>query len=71
MPLPGEYDPVSDDELLYRRVPISQGWINEHGVSMNAFKPRPDEDTGISVYRTRFLTIEDAAKGSASRATMC
>ncbi|MGH7137892.1 MAG: hypothetical protein ACREHD_19250, partial [Pirellulales bacterium] len=63
MPLPGEYDPISDDEIVYRRVPVSQGWVTEHGISMNSFKPRPDDDTGISVYRARFLSVEQAAKG--------
>lgn len=63
MPLPGEYEPVSDDEIVYRCVPVSQGWVSEHGVSMNAFKPRPDDDTGLSVYRARFLSVEQAAKG--------
>lgn len=63
MPLPGEYGPVTDDEIVYRRVPVSQGWVTERGVSMNAFKARPDDDTGISVYRARFLSVEDAARG--------
>jgi hypothetical protein len=63
MPLPDENDSISDDEIVYRRVPVSQGWVDERGVSMNAFKPRPDDETGISVYRARFLSLEDAAKG--------
>jgi rhodanese-related sulfurtransferase len=63
MPAPEENDPISDDEILYRRIPLSKGWINESRVSMNAFKPRPDDDSGISVYRARFLSVEAAAQG--------
>lgn len=63
MPSPAEYDPVSDDEALYRRVPVSKGWIDEHGVWPDAFEPRVDDHTGLSVYRARFVSLEDAAKG--------
>lgn len=63
MPLAEEFDPISDDEIVYRRVPVSQGWVSERGVSMNAFKPRPDDATGISLYRARFVTLEQAARG--------
>lgn len=67
MPASGEYDPLADDEILYRRVPVSKGWIDEHGISPDAFEPRMDDDTGISVYRARFVTVEDAAKGLGKR----
>jgi hypothetical protein len=67
MPLPAEYEPVADDEILYRRVPVSKDWIDEHGVWPDAFVPRPDDDTGLSVYRARFLSLEDAAKGLSKR----
>ena len=57
MPLPGEYDPVSDDELVYRRVPVSRGWVTERGISMNGFKARPGDDTGISVHRAQTVHV--------------
>lgn len=63
MPLPGENDPVADDEILHRRVPDSQGWIVGQQVSWNAFKPRPDDGTSLSLYRAKFLSLEDAARG--------
>lgn len=63
MPSAEEFDPILDDEIVYRRVPVSQGWVLERGVSMNAFKPRPDDATGISLYRARFVSLEQAAKG--------
>lgn len=67
MPSPAEYEPVSDDERLYRRVPVSKGWIDEYGVRPDAFEPRADDSTGLSVYRARFVSVEDAAKGLSKR----
>ena len=43
--------------------PVSKGWVDDRGVSSDAFKPRPDDKTGLSVYRAKFLSVEDAAKG--------
>lgn len=31
MPSPAEYEPIADDEMLYRRVPVSKDWIDSHG----------------------------------------
>ena len=67
MPSPAEFEPIADDEILYRRVPVSKGWIDEHGVWPDAFEPRADDDTGLSVYRARFVSLEDAAKGLSKR----
>ncbi len=61
--MPNEIAEISDDELLYRRIPVSKGWYGAHGVSPEAFDPWKDETTGISVYRARHKSIEDAAKG--------
>lgn len=64
--------PVSDNELLYRRIPISQGWYApvSSQVSPEAFRPNKDRDhTGISVDRARslehpeFRTAAEAAAG--------
>src|SRR5487761_1850544 len=63
MPLPAEYEPIADDEILYRRIPVSKGWIDEYGVRPDAFESRADDDTGLSVYRAMFVSLEDAAKG--------
>lgn len=67
MPLPAEYEPISDDEILYRRVPVSMGWVDDRGVWPDAFEPRADDRTGLSVYRARFVGLEDAAKGLSKR----
>lgn len=67
MPSPAEYEPIADDEMLYRRVPVSKDWIDSHGVRPDAFEPRSDDDTGLSVYRARFVKVADAARGLSKR----
>lgn len=66
---------ISDDELLYRKVPISQCWYSQatNDLSPYAFNPRSEDETGISLERARstehpeFRTIEQAAMGPSSR----
>lgn len=60
-------EPVADDELLYRRIPVSKGWYHESGLSPDAFYPRPDEETGISITRAKYKTIEEAARGKSKQ----
>jgi hypothetical protein len=57
-------EPIADEELLYRRVPASMGWYSP-GAELNsqAFAPRSDDVTGLSVSRAKYKSIEDAAKG--------
>jgi hypothetical protein len=56
-------EPIADDELLYRRVPVSKEWYTKEGLSPEAFQPREDEATGNSVYRAIYKSVEEAAKG--------
>ncbi len=56
-------EPVADDELLYRRIPVSKRWYSQTGMSPEAFDPRADETTGISVYRDKYKLLQEAAKG--------
>lgn len=57
-------EPVADDEILYRRVPQSTGWYSpDRGLRPEAFGPRKDDVTGISLWRARYKSIEDAAVG--------
>lgn len=62
----GRIDPIDDDELLYRRIPVSQGWYNpgecEHP-HPKAFNPLEHDTSGLSVSRQRFKSIEEASKG--------
>jgi hypothetical protein len=61
--MPDGTEPITDDELLYRRIPVSKRWYDADGVSPEAFDPRPNETTGISVSRAKYKSIEQAAKG--------
>ncbi len=67
MPVANGTEPVSDDELLYRRIPVSQGWYNKDQapspLSPEAFGPQRYDDTGLSVSRAKYKTVEDAARG--------
>lgn len=66
MPAPGGTEPVADDELLYRRIPVSQRWYDpqvDPCPSPEAFRPTPNDATGLSVYRGKYKTVEEAARG--------
>lgn len=67
MPSPEEYEPISDDEILYRRVPVSMKWVTQEDVKPEAFRPREEDTTGLSVSRKKFLTVEQAAKGTSKQ----
>lgn len=63
MPAHDGTESVADDELLYRRIPVSTGWYSKGTLSPEAFDPRKEETTGISLYRAKYKSIEEAAKG--------
>jgi hypothetical protein len=66
MPVANGTEPISDDELLYRRIPVSQGWYNPdmtHPLSPKAFRPQRHDLTGLSVSRAKYRTVQDAAQG--------
>lgn len=67
MPATDGTEPIADDELLYRRIPVSKEWYSKEGLSPEAFHPREDETTGISIYRAKYKSIEEAAKGKGKR----
>lgn len=61
-----EIELITDDELLYRRVPASTGWFDPVSRELKpaAFGPHKERDvTGISVTRARYKSIEQAACG--------
>lgn len=61
-----EPEPISDDELIYRRVPASMNWFDPvtRILRPEAFGPHKQRDlTGVSVTRAKFKTIELAAEG--------
>ena len=60
-------EPIGDDELLYRRIPAAQAWFDPN-VSPKpvpeAFRPRRDDVTGLSLIRGEpYNTAEQAARG--------
>ena len=61
-------EPVADEELLYRRIPVSQHWYDPAAGPqplLQAFRPRTDDVTGLSVMRGEpYNTAEQAAQGS-------
>ena len=63
---------VADDELLYRRISVAanpQLYDPTTGsLSDKAFGPHKSSDqTGLSLFRARYKTIEEAAKGQPGR----
>lgn len=69
MPPPGDgTEPIDDDEIIFRRVPVSMGWYSpETGCSPQAFTPRPDDDTGICFVRQKYSSAEEAARGASKK----
>jgi hypothetical protein len=57
-------EPIADEELLYRRVPVSLYNAATHELSPQAFGPNKERDTtGLSVARAKYKSIEQAAHG--------
>jgi len=67
--MPSGADPINDDEIVYRKIPLSMGWYDEQTkkVSPEAFKPRVDDLTGISFDRAILRSITDAAQGQKNK----
>jgi hypothetical protein len=64
-------EPISDDEVLYRRIPVSMKWYDPKIApfpSPEAFWPRDDDTTGLSVRRGEpYSTAAQAAQGPSRR----
>jgi hypothetical protein len=60
-------EPVAENELLYRRIPVSMGWYDQGGLSPEAFDPRKDETSGISLYRNKYKPIREVAMGKSKK----
>jgi hypothetical protein len=60
-------EPIGDDELLYRRIPAAQGWFDplvSPKPVPEAFRPRRDDLTGLSLLRGEpYNTAEQASRG--------
>jgi len=58
-------EPIADDEFVYRRVPASVGFYNpisDRPVQWITFKPNERDVSGISVWRSKHVSPEDAAR---------
>lgn len=69
-----DQEAIGDEEIIYRRIPITWFDAERDEVKPDAFKPRSDDTSGISVTRScskrhpEFLSIEDfASSGSSPR----
>ncbi|HUG70894.1 MAG TPA: hypothetical protein VMM76_24310 [Pirellulaceae bacterium] len=61
--LPGS-DPILDDETLYRRIPVSTNWYDPNrspALEPEAFRPNRNDESGISVARAKYTTMQQAA----------
>lgn len=70
MAQPDVEEPLSDDELLLRRIPASQNWVSPDDKSIDplAFRPRESDITGLSFGRAKYdAPIQEAAKGALGR----
>lgn len=56
-------EPIANAELLYRRIPVSMGWVAGNTLSPEAFRARPEDVTGISLSRAKYASVEHAARG--------
>lgn len=63
-------EPISADEFLYRRVPVSTSWYDPftHVLDSQAFAPHKTADvTGLSIHRSKYKTVEQAAQGRSGK----
>lgn len=60
-------EPIDGNEYLYRKVPVSQEWVDEHGLSGEAFRPHKRDTTGLSLERAKYRSIEDAGQGKSKK----
>lgn len=59
-------EPITDEEILYRRIPVSTNWYDPKKtppLEPEAFRPNRNDVTGISLTRAKYITVEQAAVG--------
>ena len=59
--MPNEYDPIIDDESVYRRI-LRQYYDSELGVDRLGFSPSSKDHDGLSFFRSQFVGAEDVAR---------
>src|SRR5436309_2142592 len=66
MATPERGEPIDDQEILYRRIPAALNLYDPHSephLLPDAFRPNENDTTGLSVYRAKYRTLEEAARG--------
>jgi hypothetical protein len=61
-----DVEPISNDEILFRRIPVSTGWYDPSRtppLEPEAFRPNRNDLTGISFSREKYETVDRAAQG--------
>ncbi|MCH7791638.1 MAG: hypothetical protein IID31_05070 [Planctomycetes bacterium] len=53
---------LQPDEIVYRRIAFVHFPPSEKQPQVVAFTPHPNDDTGISLWRERFITAEEVAQ---------
>jgi hypothetical protein len=61
------WEPIEDDEILYRRILTDWYDPTDASISDNAFKPNKHDVDGISLCRAKLVRIEVAAQGRSSK----
>lgn len=59
-------EPIADHEILFRRIPASAGFFDPNTdacPSPIAFRPTSRDTSGLSLYRSKYKPIEEAAHG--------
>lgn len=55
-------EPITADETLYRRIPVSNNWYDSSGLSPEAFRPNRRDTDGISLSRSLAREPMEVAK---------
>ena len=63
----GDSTQISDDEILFRRIPVSQGWYSQGVLSPEAYRPRYHDEDGISFWRAKYRNLQAVAHGPSPR----
>jgi hypothetical protein len=61
-----DVEPISDQEILFRRIPVSTGWYDPSRtppLEPEAFRANRNDLAGISLSRAKYKTVEQAAEG--------
>jgi hypothetical protein len=59
-------EPIDDDELLYRRVPVLLNLYDPSAtvpLLPDAFRPNANDRTGLSIHRAKYKSIQEAGQG--------